>query len=382
MIQYRPVRTTAAGTVAKLVALVIAAAIALGSAPAWAGGVAVYWQPPGAPLGSQVRAAFVEATQALGLRLVDASQPPPAPEESLRTALDAAKIAYARFAFAPALAQLDALERRAEADGGGNLDARALADVFFYRWLCRSELGSADEAWDDSVQAARIDSARVLDAALLPPRAVSAWHRALAEVARAPRASLHVEAQPDARVVIDGAQATGDASLAVGRHFVSVEAVGVERYTGMAEVRVGGSRLEPPWRPLRPPDADALVALAGDGVSRVLIGSLERVTWGWRLVARDISLPDGKVVSETTPIASGAPVRARVEALLRRLAVPAPVVLTTPAPPPRRPLYKRWWLWTAVGGGAAAIALGVSLGVVYGVAPRTGTVSASLKGIR
>jgi tetratricopeptide (TPR) repeat protein len=37
--------------------------------------------------------------------------------------------------------------------------------------------------------------------------------------------------------------------------------------------------------------------------------------------------------------------------------------VTTTTPPPPRPIYKRWWLWTLVGAGAAgvAIALGVTL---------------------
>jgi hypothetical protein len=45
-----------------------------------------------------------------------------------------------------------------------------------------------------------------------------------------------------------------------------------------------------------------------------------------------------------------------------------PPLVTTPDPPPppveakRVPLYKRWWLWTIVGG-TAAVALGVGLGV-------------------
>ncbi|HEX4462898.1 MAG TPA: hypothetical protein VIA18_33220 [Polyangia bacterium] len=44
-------------------------------------------------------------------------------------------------------------------------------------------------------------------------------------------------------------------------------------------------------------------------------------------------------------------------------AVPAVAVVAAPPPPPRTtPLYKRWWLWTAVGG-AVAIGLGVGLGV-------------------
>jgi tetratricopeptide (TPR) repeat protein len=34
-----------------------------------------------------------------------------------------------------------------------------------------------------------------------------------------------------------------------------------------------------------------------------------------------------------------------------------------PLPPSRTPVYKKWWLWTAVVGGVAAVALGVGLGV-------------------
>jgi tetratricopeptide (TPR) repeat protein len=49
-----------------------------------------------------------------------------------------------------------------------------------------------------------------------------------------------------------------------------------------------------------------------------------------------------------------------------RRARAAPLVQSAPptaTPPPRRPIYKRWWLWTLVGVGAAgaAVALGVGL---------------------
>jgi tetratricopeptide (TPR) repeat protein len=51
--------------------------------------------------------------------------------------------------------------------------------------------------------------------------------------------------------------------------------------------------------------------------------------------------------------------------------VPAPVVVAPDAtklivvvpPPPRRPIYKRWWLWTAVGAGVAAVAVGLGVGL-------------------
>ncbi len=50
-------------------------------------------------------------------------------------------------------------------------------------------------------------------------------------------------------------------------------------------------------------------------------------------------------------------------------AEPAPAVAATSAveitraPPRRTPVYKKWWLWTAVGAGAVAIGLGVGLGL-------------------
>jgi tetratricopeptide (TPR) repeat protein len=43
--------------------------------------------------------------------------------------------------------------------------------------------------------------------------------------------------------------------------------------------------------------------------------------------------------------------------------VAAEVVAAPPAPPKKQPIYKKWWLWTAVAGGVVAIGLGVGLGV-------------------
>jgi len=56
----------------------------------------------------------------------------------------------------------------------------------------------------------------------------------------------------------------------------------------------------------------------------------------------------------------------------------APVTTTAPAAAPdRKPVYKRWWLWTAVGVGAAALAVGLGVGLTVGQrsnAPSLGTV--------
>jgi hypothetical protein len=47
---------------------------------------------------------------------------------------------------------------------------------------------------------------------------------------------------------------------------------------------------------------------------------------------------------------------------------PAPLVVKLEhrvLPPARRPIYRRWWLWTAVGVAAAAVAVGVGVGVTH-----------------
>ena len=58
--------------------------------------------------------------------------------------------------------------------------------------------------------------------------------------------------------------------------------------------------------------------------------------------------------------------RSEVEALIRSLEQrPRDLRLGDAQPAPQiRPLYRRWWLWTAVGGGVAvAVGLGVGLGL-------------------
>jgi tetratricopeptide (TPR) repeat protein len=46
-------------------------------------------------------------------------------------------------------------------------------------------------------------------------------------------------------------------------------------------------------------------------------------------------------------------------------AQPPPAVVAQPAPATGTPIYKKWWLWTAVGVAAVAVGLGVGLGVAY-----------------
>jgi hypothetical protein len=370
MIQYGPVRAIA----------VVIATVAVGAraAAAPAATVGIYWEPPGAPAaGSAARAAFAEAMRPLGARVIDAAASAPAPPPPLAPELDAAKAAWARFAWADALARLDALERQAVARGGGDLDGRQLADIFFYRWLCRSEAGQAEAAWDDLVRAARLDPARVLDPALLPPRAVSAYKRAAAEVRQLARVELHLEVPGDALVWIDGAAAPPALALTVGPHFVVVSAPGYERWGGVVSVAEGRTRVTPPLSPWRPPDGDRLLALAGEGgARRVIVGALERGGGGWRFSVRDIVVADGSTRRDEGALPDGAPVRATVAALLDRVLVSA-----RPATPPK-PLVRRWWFWTATGGGAALVAAGIALGVVFGTPHPSGVVAGDISGLK
>jgi hypothetical protein len=336
--------------------LVVWWALPAGAAPL-DGLVAVYWEPPGHPApGERARPAFAGALR--GVPLVDATEQP-APPPSLAPQLDAAIADYAAFRFADTVTKLDALARQADAQGGGDLDARRLAEVYLYRALARLELGPAEAAWEDLVRAARLDPTRVIDPARFPPRVVAAYKRAVAEVAQLPRAELEVVAPPDANVRVDGRSAPGVSTVTVGQHLIAVEASGYERWVAVVAVSGAHERVQPSIRALAPPDGDRLLALT-HGARRIALGALVRAGQGWQFVVREHA--DGKTVSDAAPLGD-APAAPLIDSLVRRLVgAPAPQVT---APPPT-PLYKKWWLWTAVGGVAAALAVIVPVSVVYG----------------
>ena len=318
--------------------------------------VAVFWQPPGAPpIGASARAAFAKATAALGARLVDASTTEPA-AASLRPALDAAKADHAAFAFAAAIAKLDALARLADAQGGGDLDRRQLSEIFLYRGLSRLETGAAEAAWDDLIRAARLDSGRVIDPAAFPPRAVAAYRRAVTEVAALPRAELEVVAPGDAVIRVDGAEIAGLAPVMLGQHFVSVSVPGFEPWAGVATVAAAHERLTPRLRAYQPPDGDRTLGLA-PGATRLILGALERAGAGWRFMVRDIAVAEGRAVSDAAALGS-APVEGVIARLLARVGPQQPS--PTPSPRPRARTGSRWWVWAGIG---AATVFAVTIAV-------------------
>jgi hypothetical protein len=264
--------------------------------------------------------------------------------------LDAAKADYVRFAFAPAIARLDELQRLADARGGGDLDGRQLSEIFLYRGLAKLETAGAESAWDDLVHAAELEPTRVLDPARFPPRSVAAFKRATAEVAALPRADLMIESPVGSVVRIDGAAATPTTNVTVGPHFVAVRADGYEPWAAVVTVPSAPMRLTPPLHVYQPPQGDRLLALVGPGEPRrILLGALERAAGGWRFTVHDISLPDGKLLSEAVALGD-VPTRAAILGLVRRVSPPPPE-------PPRR------WLPWAVGG-ATALALAIAATLV------------------
>ena len=305
--------------------------------------VAVYWQPPGnPPLGAEARTAFSEVARSIGARFVDVT-PPATPPPSLVPALEAAKAAYARFDFADTISRLNELARLADGSGGGDLDARALSEIFFYRGLAKLEKAAKEAAWEDLVRAARLDPARVVDPTQFPPRAVTAYKRAVAEVGDLPRVELTLDVPAGATVRLDGTAAASPTTVTPGAHFVAVVAEGHEPWTAVVSVAGPRTRLAPPLRRYQAPQGDALLANidAGD-VRRVLSGALENTASGWQFVARDLSVPDGKVVTESIAL-GGVPTRAAVQAVVRRLL------------PPAEERRSRWLPW-AIAGGVALLA--------------------------
>lgn len=72
-------------------------------------------------------------------------------------------------------------------------------------------------------------------------------------------------------------------------------------------------------------------------------------------------------------------VSAEIDLLSHPRAPPPRLSLAARSPAPaRQPLYEKWWLWTAVAGGVAAIALGVGLGVGLSSSPGGGGFSPTL----
>ena len=249
--------------------------------------VAVYWQPPDvAALAGDARAAFSAAARR---RWARASSTPAQPRRSSRrwsprsrpprpsTRASSSATPSPRSMFCSATPTPPAAAISTAASSRRCFSTAASPS---------SRLTSADAAaWDDLVNAARLDPTRVLDPARFPPRAVAAYKRAAAEAAQLPRADLLLERSADAVIHVDGARSS-PAPASRWASTSSSRGRGRVRALGGAPSRSRASRhaSAPPLHPHRPPPVDRLVALAGvPEPQRLLVGALERAPGGWTL---------------------------------------------------------------------------------------------------
>ena len=324
------------------------------------------WVLPGAgALGTRVERVLSSVLRARGKALALEHLPEIA-EPSLRPALAQALEAYRAGHFDEAAAALSALSSTAQRTGGGDLDTRALADLYLHLALSAQEQGATDLAWDSFVRAVRIDPTRALDPAQVPPRATAAQRRAQTELGQAPAIELELRIASEARAHLDGDEGHGPGPLGrrliPGPHFVRVERSGYELYRGVVSLSSANEIFAPALRPRvapAPTDEDDANGYA----------TLQRAAEGWRLSYRARVL--GTVVEAAAPIREEDADRV-VEALVDR------VYGRLATPPTTKPVWKRWWVWTIAGVAVAAVAVAIPVAIIERRGSAAGSVGGSL----
>jgi hypothetical protein len=86
----------------------------------------------------------------------------------------------------------------------------------------------------------------------------------------------------------------------------------------------------------------------------------------------ELALPPAPPVAAPNAATANAPASATAPGAASATLAPAPAVLVaaTPPAPARKPIYKRWWLWTTVAA-VAVVGVGVGLGVGLSSPSRT-----------
>jgi hypothetical protein len=347
--------------------------------------VALFWAPPGPDAPTLVaRAALSRAIASHQLTLVDVATE--LPEPSLREALRHAIDAYRGMHLDEAWSELERISAEAGRTGGGDLDRRSLGDLFLYLALVQQERSHNDLAWDAFVEAATLDPTRTLDPAEVPPRAATAHHRAIAELARAPRVDVSVHAPSGSRIRIDGGSWDAEAAALVlpgGIHYVQIRCDGYEPWRGTLDASPPRAQLAPSLRPLLPPTLDAV---APPNQPTVLGAIYRRANGPWRMVIRSRAA-DGRTLDVGDELVGDVEQRvaALVEIALVAISKPGALALAPPAiehAPPKRSWTTRWWIWTIAGASVTAVAVGLSVGLTRGGGAAPGTVGGSLEPIR
>lgn len=300
---------------------------------------------------------------------------PPGPseaEQALRaeasTRLDEAQAQYyeARFDEASTLLESFIEDRGEEMGAAGCLDN--LRHLLVWLGASLAKLERDDEAQRAFALARRLGQDEI-DRALFPPEVTAAFDRAGEVIAAAPRVELALTTRPEQLALeVDGQPLdwprAAPLRLGAGRHLVVGRRPGFQPAARVVELEAEGAT--PLALELRPAGQELLVRqvarLRRDGaLDPARPGHLELVTRAVDAELAAVVSPGGELRLVDR---SGAE-------------VPLPPVLAetiedepeTPEAPPPEPVWRRWWFWVSVVGGAAVLATGVGLGVYFGTRP-------------
>ena len=245
----------------------------------------------------------------------------------------------------------------------------SLRNIMLWLGASLAKLDRGDDAVTWFIFAIRLGLEEI-DRALFPPDVTSVFDRARELVSAATAGNLALTLRPeDAVLEIDGrivsVSPEGSMELAVGRHLL------VARRTG--------------YRTLA-----RAVEVAEEGVTEVVLelpaADTELLAQQVAVIRRDEGLrPDdhdhlrlavSATESELVAIVEDAGEPRLVNSMGEQIPWPEPVVEPeaipedeVPTQPPADPVWRRWWFWVALVGGAAVLATGVGVGVYYGTRP-------------
>jgi hypothetical protein len=359
------------------------AALLLAAAPAGAEERcrAVLWPAPGASVPAVGEASARLEPGCAVLPLPEPAAPGPTPEAGrLRAAasarLESAQDRYYEADFGGAAEILDDVIGGVAAELAlhGALDV--LGSLLVWRGASLAKLGRADEAASSFAFALSV-GVQEIDRALFPPDVTRAFDAAREGRRSGAATALSLASTPSgAALEVDGVarEVAGEAGLevATGLHVVVARRPGYRPAAQVVSVGAEGAALSIPLEPTDAAEAARQVAAlrrdgaldAADETHRALVAS-----------ALDadlllLVLPSGEATLLT---AAGDPAAWPEDPDAAEAGTPpggGGPAGPGPAPVERRPVWREWWFWLALVGGAAAASTAVGLGVFYGTQER------------
>lgn len=355
----------------------------------------VFWGAPGVAEGalSLARASLAPVGEVVELPAEAASGPS---AEAARLSaeasaeVEAARAAYYEARFAEAAGRLERyIEAEASALGAaGALDG--LRGLLLWQGIALAKLGRGDEAAERFALSVALGQEEI-DRALFPPDVTAAFDQGR-ELASGPaEATLTVALEPpEASLEVDGRDAEAPTvELWSGLHLLVARRPGHQPAARLVTVSADPAEAAPVALELAPAPPEVLrrqlAQLRRDG-------ELDpRQRHHRALAARALEADLVAVVAPGTGSAvqlfdtSGEPapwpVTVQLEVPAEQQEEGTPIA-PAPTEPAERPVWRRWWFWVAVIGGAALVATGVGLGVRFGRGEDTYTIVVSPDGGR